>query len=86
MIKLVKKEELEGIWAGDMKDGDVAEIVAWSTTKYIGDIVQRYGCFLIAIGYAHGWGRVFGYDHKRCILSDGCRVRLLKEGETLIVV
>lgn len=85
MIKLVKKEKLEGIWAGDMKDGNVGVIVAHpnSGCGYLGKVVQRYDDDLIVIGMSHGngWGSIFN----ACLLSKGFRVRLLEKGEMLVV-
>ena len=88
MIKLEEKETPEGIWAGDMKDGDVAVIISWSDSfdynTYPGRIVQRYGTQLITIGmgWGQGWSRGF---YRQCGFSEACRVRLLEKGEKLVV-
>jgi len=43
MIRSVEEEQPKGIWVGDMKDGDVGVIIAWSTgATYSGRIIQRY--------------------------------------------
>jgi hypothetical protein len=83
MIKLLKEEKPEGIWAGDMKDGDIGVIVASPAKNCIGRIVQRCNDSLIFLGYKeyHHWYDTFGQD----IFADGFRVRLLEKGEKLIV-
>ena len=78
MIELVKKESPEGIWVGDMKDGDIGVIVNWEVSGYSGLIVQRRDNDLIIIGDTDGWSVVTN-------VSKNCRVRLLKKGEILIV-
>jgi len=85
MLELVKKENTEGIWVGNMKDGDIGVIIEWGSIIYcLGRIVQRYGNDLISIGMPSGdsW-RVLTPSRE---LSSNCRVRLLKKDEVLVVV
>ena len=79
MIELVEKIRPEGLWPGDMKDGDIGVIVAWPVSVYVGQIVQRYQDQLISVGIrsAIRWNTFK--------VPNSCRVRLLKKGETLIV-
>jgi len=79
MIKLVKKDRPEGIWIGDMEDGDVGVIVSWLGGHYLGTIVQRYHTDLIILGKSDNWKDVLN-------ASKNYRVRLLEKGETLVVV
>lgn len=80
MIELVKKEEVKGIWASNMKGGDVGVIVGHSNAEYLGRIVQRYNRSLITVGTpCFTWSSIFS-------LCNDFRVRLLEKGETLIVV
>ena len=83
MIEL-EKEKPEGIWVGDMKDGDVAVIVSWAFGGYAGRIVQRYGLHLISLGmdYNKGWRDLWSYPSS---ISKNNRVRLLEKGEKLVV-
>ena len=80
MIELVKKESPEGIWVGDMKDGDVGVIVNWSLSGYSNIIVQLHNDSLIMVGQPadHRWTNV-------PFLDKSCRVRLLEKGEMLVV-
>jgi hypothetical protein len=80
MIELLKEEPPQGIHVSEMKDGDVAVIVAWEPDKYLGQVVQRYENALIRVGMEHrfGWGNI------NC-LSPACRVRVLEKGEKLVV-
>ena len=84
MIELEKKETLEGIWIGDMKDGDVAVIVSWAFGNYAGRIVQRCGLDLIPLGMdcSKGWS---GLWHNPASVFKNNRVRLLEKGEKLVV-
>ena len=82
MLKL-KQEKNPGVCnANDMKDGDVAVIVGWTNVSFIGCIVQRYGSALITLGAPHGsgWSGFFSTGP-----AEGCLVRILESGETLIV-
>lgn len=81
MIKLVEKERLEGIWAGDMEDGDVGVIVGCAIDHYVDRVVQRHNNKLIAIGVS-----INGVWSPISNLPNTFRVRLLEKGETLIVV
>lgn len=84
MIRSVEEEQPKGIWVGDMKDGDVGVIIAWSTgATYSGRIIQRYKDSLFVVGMSSGEGwSIFKLD---CYLSDTCRVRLLEKDEKLVV-
>lgn len=91
MLELVKKEELNGIWVGDMKDGDVGVIVGSNPSIFsedyrrTGNIVQRYKNDLIGIGMPSysGWHEA---PKTPCYaLPQDCRIRLLKTGEMLVV-
>ena len=81
MIRLLEDRGPKGIWAGDMKDGDVGIIVAWSMSDdYLEEIVQRFDKMLITIGKPsdYVWDEI---DR----LNKNCRVRLLEKGEKLVV-
>lgn len=78
MIELVKKERSEGIWAGDMKYGDVGVIVACIHSAYLGQIVQRHRNQLITIGQHCVWSNIEE-------INNSCHVRLLKKDEMLVV-
>ena len=84
MIELERKETPEGIWVGDMKDGEIAVIVSWAFEEYVGRVVQRYGPHLVSLGMncGAGWSDVW-----RCPASvfKNNRVRLLERGEKLVV-
>ena len=69
----------------NMRDGQIAEIIQWDGTKELGRIVQRVGENLICIGFGYGevWKNVFG--NSAFADDDDSRVRILKNGETLII-
>ena len=82
-VTLNKKEELSGIHVNDMEDGQIAEIVSWTSHDYKGRIVQRYRDTLLTVGERsdHGWEGYFrgGRFHTNC------HVRLLEPEETLTI-
>ena len=80
MLRLVNNEGL-GVALDKMKDGDVAVIVSWQVDEYLGQLVQRYDDCLVCLGArsGKGWGKMFPGEH------NGLRVRILEEGETIIV-
>ena len=85
MLKLKPEIIDETICVSDMKDGDVAIITNWIACRdlYVGRIVQRYQNFLLTVGASsiNGWGEYFSSTHDK----SGCKVRLLKKGDTLVV-
>lgn len=82
-VKLHKIDPPKGVPVGTMRDGDIAEIVAWPREEYLGQIVQKYHEFLVAVGmeYGHGWGK-FSFATEKHQTSD-FRVRILEPGEVL---
>lgn len=70
----------------EMQDGDVGTITQWVSRNwerdYIGWVVQRSGDLLFCIGREerYSWYGVFEPDEN----TEGCRVRLLQDGDTLI--
>ena len=83
MLKL-QVELVDGtIPVSEMKDGDIGVIIYWSTSRYIGRIVQRYCDCLLTVGAESGcgWGEYF----KSPYVNSGCRVRILEKSETLVV-
>ncbi len=86
MLNLVRQQE-SSIPVMEMKDGDIAVIVNWSTDsyKYVDRIVQRHESTLLTVGanYGKAWGPVFSDGRES--LPDTCRVRILEKGETLEV-
>jgi len=84
VLELAKKDRPEGIWVGDMEDGDVGVTVSWVGGYYLDTIVQRFGDMedspgLIILGKKGNWKDVLS-------MPKSCRVRLLEKGETLVVV
>ena len=83
MISLQTKESINTIAAGNMKDGDVAIIVDWtSMSSYKNRIVQRYGQDLVVLGAskADSWPDFFD-----ALRNSKLRVRLLKPDEILVI-
>lgn len=81
-VKL-ESSSTKSIYVLDMKDGQIAEIVSWSSSyKHIGRIVQRYKNNLICIGLQNesGWTDVFFAE-----LPKECRVRILEKGEKIVI-
>lgn len=94
MIRLKEQSKDDSICVDDMKDGDVGVVTSWAILTYVGQIVQRYGKSLVALGNVKDrrmyrgflvvwkvWPNYFP-SHNRV---EECRVRLLKSGETLVV-
>ena len=84
MLKLQEGYSKDTICVDDMQDGDVGIIKAWASSGYVGRIVQRHANDLVTLGIrsGEGWRGMFNAGKSR---NEACRVRLLKEGETLIV-
>lgn len=70
----------ESIPAYAMNCGQVGVITSWITGSYVGRVVQRWRGDLITLGMSRGNGwKIDNLDHT-------CRVRLLVDGEKLVVV
>lgn len=85
MLKL-EKEFLDDIHFSQMKDGQVGSITQWSVHKdFVGRVVQRYKNSLISLGMAEGncWQDIF--TETANLNNNSLRVRLLKNGEKLVV-
>ncbi len=86
-MKLTLKKNYENdIPVKEMKDGDIAIITLWANIKShpsVGTLVHRYQNILVALGQQSGlsWdGILYSPDRQY-----GCRVRLLKSGDTILV-
>lgn len=81
---MVKLKEKKSISVNDLKDGQIAEIICFpgQESKH-GLIVQRHDRWLIAVGQRSGktHGSLIGSER-----SDDVLVRVLEEGESLIIV
>ncbi len=80
MACVVKKETEESVSIDDMKDGDMAVIVHWSSyPQFVDYVVQRSGNMLILLGVPSG--RSFGsfFDTP----SGSIRVRILNPGSLI---
>lgn len=82
MVRLVTNVVTE-IPISELRDGQLAVITAWLGDKYIGEVVQRNGDGLVAIGQptGSGWSRIF----PECSRYPQCRVRLLVPGDKIVV-
>jgi hypothetical protein len=77
----ILNETTQEISVKDLKDGEIAIITEWSASGYVGQIVQRYGDHLVALGSSHGssWSEFFNRDFSTRPL-DSCKVRVLPKG------
>ena len=83
-MKVSLKKEIEGIPVTEMKDGDLAVILKWGTSKsFKGRVIQRYKDVIIALGKDSGksWENVF----KEILVFNECYVRLLEDGDELVI-
>jgi len=80
MVELTNKTD-NTIPVMELKDGQIAVITEWGNDnhEYDGQIVQRWNDNLIQIGEDSGesWTSLPN--------SDDCRVRVLEDGETLVI-
>jgi hypothetical protein len=80
MVELTNKTD-NTIPVRELKDGQIAVITEWCNDnhEYDGQIVQRWNDNLIHIGEGSGesWTSLPN--------SDECRVRVLADGETLVI-
>lgn len=79
MVSL-QKSKGKIIPVNQLKEGQLAEIVSWKDTSvYNGTIVQIYGGNLIVLGMS--------CVNFRSLIptNEGCNVRILEDGETLVV-
>ena len=81
-VKLQSKLDEQLISVYDLKDGQIAEIITWPF-NYKGRIVQRIGDDLITIGGGFGRGFVSFYTSMK--ITEPAQVRVLNEGETLVI-
>lgn len=81
MVTLTKNKPDTHVF--DLKDGQVAVITKWGC-GYEGRVIQRYGNHLIVLGKPNGdgWDNIFGKPRES---AKDCRVRILEDGETLVV-
>jgi hypothetical protein len=84
MLKIASEKDVNEIHVNEMKDGDVAVIISWSSHEYVGRVVQRYGNYLLVLGANSGlgWGETFSSPRP---LRPECRVRILPKGTLLEV-
>jgi len=82
-VKLESKRRKGVINVSELKDGQIAEIISWIYSEYIGIIVQRYQDSLVSIGESSGdsWESIY----KSHLFNEVCVVRILDEGEMLII-
>lgn len=80
-MKIVEEPKLGDIPVTDMTDGQIAVVTQWTDDAYIGEIVQRFGLYLLQIGGGinEGWGEFFLISRNR----PDCRVRILPKGTKL---
>ena len=83
-MKCIVEGSSTGIPVQNMKDGELAEIISWGsyTEERKGIVIQRVEGKLIRIGKPVGksWSAILNSN------QTGCRVRLLKAGETIRLV
>lgn len=81
MVKIAQEPKDNTISVLDMKDGDIAIIVDWSSRDHLGKIVQRYKDNLITVGKhsGEGWSSFFLTTDE----SPKRRVRILPKGTLL---
>lgn len=82
MVRLVTNVATD-IPVSELLDGQLAVITAWIGDKYIGEVVQRNGAGLVAIGQPTGAGWSLIYPD--CSRYQQCRVRRLVPGDQLVV-
>lgn len=80
MLRLVEQEQLYGIPAQMMEDGQIGVIISWSTGSYLGKIVQRYKDNLVSLGEESGQSWSNWFDGRK---AEDCRVRLLTKKDLL---
>jgi hypothetical protein len=81
-MKVKRAAEKRGVCVFDMREGDVGEIVEWSSFRgdYIGLVVCRTSSFLHEIGgRGANWPDFFNETR-----NEGCRVELLKPGDSIV--
>ena len=66
-----------GIPVGEMKDGQIARIVAWSSGP-LGRLVQRYNDTLVLIGETSG--KAYTAIFKSRDIHGACRVEIIPNG------
>lgn len=80
-MKIIEDFPLPGIPAREMRDGQIARIVAWSNDecRFRGRPVQRHGPSLVAMGRGEcsSWPNAFDASG----LSEACRVEILPNGK-----
>jgi hypothetical protein len=83
-VKLKTNTRPKAIPVCELKDGQIAEIIAWGcpTSTYTGTIIQRFNTDIIVIGKAFGthWDTVL-----KSANADNYLVRVLEEGEALVI-
>lgn len=84
MVELESKGKNE-IPVYEMEDGHIGVITIWAgRVEVIGSVVQRFGNYLLHIGkpYTDRWDNPFEDEFYK---SGEYRVRILKEGEKLVI-
>lgn len=78
-VRLAKTTDLGIIKIGELKDGQIAIIVA-ENNGHKGEIVQRYGEHCVNIGKPHGQGWSYLVDNNTIL------VRVLTTGELIEII
>lgn len=78
-VRLVRNTSEEFIRMGELKDGQIAIIVA-ENNGHKGEIVQRYGEHCVSIGRTHGHGWSYVGDGNTIL------VRVLTTGELIEII
>jgi hypothetical protein len=66
----------------ELEEGQVAQIVSWTTTEYLGLVVVRFQDSLVEVGGKNQWvGLLKNAGQITCLQV--CRVRVLPKGTTI---